>query len=153
MTMKLTVANLAAAGGFVAKRATEKDIKWQHEGQEFEAEVNVLPMSYTTVRSDHFARQINGDALAARIACCIVDEEGSPVFTVGDVTGDADPERGPLAVGLTNELLRVIGEVSALGKTPASSTKKPTSGTSSSSRGSAAGRSKKPKSASATPSS
>lgn len=149
--MKLSIETLAANGGFVSKRAVEKEIGWQHEGQEFKAIVNVLPMSYVTVRSDHFARQIQGDALAARIACCIVDEEGAPVFTVGDVTGEADPERGPMSRELTNELLRVIGEVSGLGKALASSTTKKKSGTNSSSQASAAGRSRKPKSASATP--
>ncbi|MGP9696224.1 phage tail assembly chaperone family protein, TAC [Halomonas sp. AOP27-A1-34] len=149
--MKLSIETLAAHGGFVPKRAVEKEITLEHDGQEFKATVNVLPMSYVTVRSDHFARQVQGDALAARIACCIVNEEGKPVFTVGDVTGEADPERGPISRGLTNELLRVIGEVSNLGKAPANSTTKKKSGTSSSSRASAAGRSRKPKSASATP--
>ena len=151
--MKLTLENLAAHGGFVTNRAEEKEINWTHEGESFSATVNVLPLSYVTVKSDQFARQIQGDALAGRIASCIVDEEGKPVFTVGDVIGTADKERGPLSAALTNELLRAIGEVSGLGKLPANSTTKKKSGTSSSSRASVAGRSQKPKKTSATQSS
>lgn len=151
--MKLTVENLAANGGFVSRQAVEKEIKWSHEGQEFTATVNVLPLSYATAKSDIVSSQQKSDPLAARIAHCIVDDEGAPVFSVGDITGEADPDRGPLSNGLTHELLRVIGEASSLGKRRASSVTKPNSGTSSSSTASAGAPSKKPKSASATQSS
>lgn len=150
--MKLTLEAIAAQGGFVSNRAEEKEINWKHKGQEFSGTVNVLPLSYVTVKSDHVARQIQGDALAGRIASCIVDDEGKPIFTVADVIGTADPERGPLSEGLTTELMRVIGEVSGLGKPPASSTTKTKSGTNSSSRASVAGRSRKLRKTSATPS-
>ncbi|RZA49476.1 phage tail protein, partial [Enterobacter hormaechei] len=36
------------------------------------------------------------DGVAGRIASSICDVEGHPVFTVADVTGEADPERGAL---------------------------------------------------------
>jgi hypothetical protein len=49
-----------------------------------------------------------------------VNEKGEPVFTIGDITGDADPSRGALARDLTMALMRVIGEVNDLGK-PSSS--------------------------------
>ncbi|WP_193090864.1 phage tail assembly chaperone family protein, TAC [Halomonas colorata] len=151
--MKLSIEALAAHGGFVSRQAVEKNIKWTHEGQEFTATVNVLPLSYVTAKSDIIARQIDGDPLAGRIACCIVNDDGTPVFTVADITGEADPERGPLNAPLTNELLRVIGEASSLGKLPASSPTKMKSGTSSSSTASAGTRSRKRKAPSATQSS
>lgn len=151
--MKLTADILAAHGGYVPRQAVEKEIKWKHEGETFKATVNVLPLSYATAKSDIVASQLKTDPLAARIAHCIVDDQGNPMFTVADITGDADPERGPLSNGLTHEFLRVIGEVSGLGKPPATSTKSKSSGTNLSSTASAAAPSKKPKSASATQSS
>lgn len=151
--MNLTLENLAAHGGFVSRTAVPEPIKWTHEGQKFTATVYVLPLSYVTAKSDIVATQLQSDPLAARIAHCIVDEEGKALFTVADVVGEADPKRGPLSNSLTHELLRVIGKVSNLGKPQASSAKKTRSGTSSSSAGLAAGQSKKRKPASATPSS
>ncbi|MBS3670198.1 phage tail assembly chaperone family protein, TAC [Vreelandella boliviensis] len=152
--MNLTLETLAANGGFVSRQPVPEEITITNdEGEEYTATVYVLPLSYVTAKSDIVATQLKSDPLAARIAHCIVDEEGQRVFTVEDVTGEADPERGPLSNSLTHELLRVIGKVTKLGKRPASSTKKTKSGTSSSSTGSAAGRSKKRKPASATPSS
>ncbi|MGO3056983.1 MAG: phage tail assembly chaperone family protein, TAC [Halomonas sp.] len=150
--MKLSIETLAANGGFVARKPVEKNINWQHEGQEFMATVNVLPLSYVTAKSDIQAVHAQGDVMAARIAHCIVGDDGAPVFTVEDVIGTAAEERGPLSAELTNELLRVISDVSGLGKRLANSTTKMKSGTSSSSTASVAGRSRKRKSASATPS-
>lgn len=151
--MNLTLEHLAAHGGFVSRKAVPEPIKWTHEGQAFTATVYVLPLSYVTAKSDIVATQLQSDPLAARIAHCIVDEEGKPLFTVADVVGEADPERGPLSNSLTHELLRVIGKVSNLGKLPASSPKKTKSGTSSSSAASGAARSRKRKTPSAIPNS
>jgi hypothetical protein len=151
--VKLSIETLAANGGFVSRKAVNKEIKWEHDGQEFTATVNVLPLSYATAKSDIISVRSQGDPLAARIAHCIVDDDGQPVFSESDITGDANPERGPLSAGLTTALLSVIGEVSGLGKHRASLPKKPNSGTSSSSTASAAAQSKKPKSASLTQSS
>lgn len=152
--MNLTMETLAANGGFVSRKAVPKAIKLKNEnGEEFAATVHVLPLSYVTAKNDIVATQLKSDPLAARIAHCIVDEEGNRLFTVADVLGEANEERGPLSNSLTHELLRVIGEVSQLGKRPASSAKKTKSGTSSSSTVSAGGPSKKRKTPSVTPSS
>lgn len=151
--MNLTLETLAANGGFVSHKAEPKPIKWTNEGKEFAATVHVLPLSYSTAKSDIVYTQVQGDPLAARIAHCIRNEDGTPLFTIADVTGEADPERGPLSAGLTNELLRVISEVSNLGKRKTSSRTKKSSGMNSSSTASAGAPSKKPKSASATQSS
>jgi len=56
------------------------------------------------------------DGVAGRIAASICDAKGQPVFTVADITGAADPERGALDGNLTMALLGVIGEVNGLGK-------------------------------------
>lgn len=151
--MKLSIEALAASGGFVPRKPVEETIHWQHEGQDFQATVYVLPLSYATAKLDMTANKQETDPLAARIAHCILNEEGAPIFTVEDITGDADPERGPLSNALTYALLNAIGKVSKLGKPPASLPTKTKSGTSSSSTASAVAPSKKRKSASATPSS
>ncbi|PRW05730.1 hypothetical protein CSB88_6291 [Pseudomonas aeruginosa] len=49
-----------------------------------------------------------------------MDEEGKPVFTPADITGEADPSRGALDGNLTIALLTVIAEVNNLGKTTSS---------------------------------
>ena len=151
--MKLSIEAIAASGGFVSRKPVEETIKWTHDGKEFEGTVFVLPLSYATAKIDMVANQLQTDPLAARIAHCIVDEEGNPIFTVEDITGEADEQRGPLSSAITHALLTAIGKVSKLGKRPASLPTKTKSGTSSSSTASAVAPSKKRKSASATPSS
>ena len=56
------------------------------------------------------------DGVAGRIAASICDESGKAVFTVADITGEADPERGSLGGNLSVALLMAIGEVNNLGK-------------------------------------
>lgn len=140
--MQLTIDNLKQQGAF-AGAPVEKDITWKQGDEEFTATAYVRPMSYHSAVSDIATMHGGGDLLASRIAACICDADGKPVFTVADITGEADPERGPLNGNLTMELIRVIGEVTGLGKNRTSSTPKPNSSTSSSSTASAAARSKK----------
>ncbi|WP_374982033.1 phage tail assembly chaperone family protein, TAC [Pseudomonas juntendi] len=45
------------------------------------------------------------------MASSICDAEGKSVFTVNDITGEADPQKGALDPDLTNLLLIAIGEV------------------------------------------
>lgn len=163
--MKLTLDNLRKSGGFVAARPVEREISWKHGGDDFTATVFVKPLSYASAVSDIVASRTGGDSLASRIAMCIVDEDGLPIFDPADITGlDADgnpvlavdeegkpiqkvdssnkplfdaagepvyEEQGPLNHALTMALLTVIGEVTQLGKPPAKSTKKKSSGTNS----------------------
>ena len=114
--MILNIENLKTMGAFTGA-PVEREITWKKGDEEFKATVFVRPMSYKTAVSDLVAIKNNGDAVAARIAYCIVDQDGRPVFSVGDVTGDADPDRGPLDGTLALALMHVIGEVSGLGKT------------------------------------
>lgn len=120
--MQLSIKNLQAAGAFMGA-PVEKEIKWKQGDQEYDATVYVRRLSYQTAMSDIASVRSKTDASAGRIAACICDAEGKPIFTAADITGDADPERGPLDHNLTMELLRVIGEVSSLGKPRATSAK------------------------------
>jgi len=113
--MKLSIDSLQKAGAF-SGAPVEKTIKWQQGEKELEATVYVRPLSYRTAMSDIASYSAKSDAAAGRIAASICDEKGEPVFSVADITGEADPERGPLSHDLTMELLRVIGEVNSLGK-------------------------------------
>lgn len=118
--MSLSIDSLKQMGAFTGA-PVETQITWQQGGEELSATVHVRPLSYHSAVSDITSRGGAVDAVAGRIASCIVDAEGHPVFTVADITGEADPERGPLSRELSLALLGAIGEVSGLGKSePAS---------------------------------
>jgi spore maturation protein SpmB len=139
--MKLTIDSLKTVGAFTG-RPVEKEIQWTQGDQEVKATVFVRPLGYQAAVSDVKSLDGKQDSLAGRIAASICDEHGEPVFTVGDITGAADPERGALDGRLTVALLAAIYEVNNLGKTTTSQPPK-SSGTSSRSR--SAARSPKPK--------
>ncbi len=139
--MQLSINGLKAMGAFTG-RPVEREIKWTQDGKELTATVFVRPLGYRTAVNDVLSATGKVDSYAGRIAASICDEAGQPVFTVDDITGDADPERGALDGGLTVALMMVIAEVNNLGKTTSSPT--PTKpGTSSPSP--SAPRSRKPK--------
>lgn len=117
--MKLSIDSLTEMGAF-SGAPVEKEIKWKQGGDEYTGTVYVRPLSYRTAMSDIASMQAKRDAAAGRIAACICDEEGTPIFTVDDITGEADPQRGPLDHNLTMALLGAISEVNNLGKSPAS---------------------------------
>lgn len=105
--MSLTLDMLTDTGAF-SGAPVEKEIQWESGEKTHKATVYVRPLSYAAAVSDITTK----DAIAGRIAVSILDEDGKMVFTPEDITGEADPERGPLCRSLTMELLRVIGEVS-----------------------------------------
>ena len=112
--MLLNLENLKEAGAFTGA-PVEREITWKQGAREITATVYVRPLSYqSTVQS--LAAGKGGDPLAARIAASICDAHGAPVFTAEDITGEADPERGPLDGNLTMALLAVIGDVNGMGK-------------------------------------
>lgn len=115
--MNLSIDNLKQMGAFTGA-PVEKEIAWKQGEKELKATVFVRPLSYLSAKSDLLAMGGKGDAVAGRIAASICDAEGEPVFTPEDITGEADPDRGPLDGNLTMALLAVIGEVNGLGKTP-----------------------------------
>ncbi|EOD3176947.1 phage tail assembly chaperone family protein, TAC, partial [Citrobacter freundii] len=92
--MKLTLDTLKKTGAFTG-RPVEKEIKWKGaDGEEHIATTYVRPLGYHTATSDVLAGLGKIDGVAGRIAASICDEDGHQVFTVADVTGEADPERG-----------------------------------------------------------
>jgi hypothetical protein len=117
--MQLTIDSLKQMGAFTGA-PVEREITWKQGDIEHTATVFVRRLSYLSTVSDLTAMREKTDAVAGRISSCICNEKGEPVFTPGDITGDADPERGPLDGNLTMALLSVIGEVNGMGKTPSS---------------------------------
>lgn len=120
--MKLSIDNLKAAGAFTG-RPVEKEISWKQGDEEFNATVYIRPMGYHTAVSNVLTYTGKIDGVAGRIAASICDEEGKPVFTVADITGEADPTRGALDGSLTVALLVAIQEVNDMGKTTSSEPK------------------------------
>lgn len=110
--MILNLDTLKQIGAFTGA-PVEREIKWRDNV----ATVFVRPLSYKSAAAEISAMRGDKDVLASRIASCICGEDGSPVFTPEDITGDADPERGPLDEELAMALLAAIADVSGLGKT------------------------------------
>lgn len=113
--MQLSIDSLKEMGAFTGA-PVEREVKWKKGKKELTATVFVRPLSYGSAVSDLMSMSGKGDGIAGRIAASICDPEGKPVFTVADITGEADPERGALDGNLTIALLGVIGEVNGLGK-------------------------------------
>jgi hypothetical protein len=141
--MSLSLDSLKSMGAFTGA-PVEKEIEWEAGGKKFKATVFVRPFSYATAAADLLAAQTNRDILASRIASSIVDKDGKPIMTVAHITGEADPELGPLDGALSMALLNAIAEVNGLGKTTPSPTRT-RSGTSLSSTASGAKPSRKQK--------
>ncbi|HCR9764866.1 TPA: phage tail assembly chaperone family protein, TAC [Citrobacter koseri] len=114
--MKLTLDTLKQTGAFTG-RPVEKEITWKQGEQEITATVYVRPMGYHNAVSTVLSAAGKIDGVAGRIASSICDENGNPVFTVADITGEADPDRGALDGALTVALLVAIQQVNDLGKT------------------------------------
>lgn len=112
--MQLSIESLREMGAFTGA-PVEREISWKQGKKELSATVFVRHLSYHTAVSDVVSSHTKSDGIAGRIAACICDAEGKPVFVPGDITGEADQERGPLDGELTMALLRVIGEVNSLG--------------------------------------
>lgn len=114
--MKLTLDYLKKEEAFTG-RPVEKEIIWKDKnGNEHKATTYVRPMGYHTATSEVLAITGKIDGVAGRIAASICDENGQQVFTIEDITGVADPERGALDGSLTVALLVAIQEVNSMGK-------------------------------------
>ncbi len=114
-TIQFNVQTLQEKGVFCGP-PVKRSIRWQEGDNTLEADVFVRPISYFVAVADAQILNFGGDATAQRIAASIVNEANKPVFTPGDITGEADPERGPFSASLTRALLVAIGEVSNLEK-------------------------------------
>ena len=113
--MDLNMNSLSEKGGFVGP-PVKKEIEWEQDGEMLKATTYVRKLSYKSVYSDVHADGQADLIVAGRIAACICDAEGKPVFSAGDITGDVDPQRGALSHNLTVALLNAIAEVNSLGK-------------------------------------
>lgn len=94
----------------------ERDIAWAMHGEDYTATVFIRRMSYASAVGELHAYREKTEPVAARIASCVLDADGKPLFSVEDITGESDPTRGPLDAGLTWALLAAINEVNSLGK-------------------------------------
>ncbi|RGP57076.1 phage tail assembly chaperone family protein, TAC [Pseudomonas abyssi] len=130
--MNLNLETLKQTGAFTGA-PVEREITWTQSGEELVGTVFVRPLSYHSAVSDLAALAGQRDAMAGRIASCICDEHGKPIFTPQDITdgpivtgADGKPELDeqgrPIRSGaaldgnLTMALLTVIAEVSTGGK-------------------------------------
>lgn len=114
--MALDINSLAGQGAFAPTELAEEEVTFHNGEEDITLTVFVRPLSYKTALSEIQAAREDKDALAARIATSICGADGKPVFSADDVTGDADPERGPLSGELTMALLGAIGKASGVGK-------------------------------------
>lgn len=134
MSKQLTLDALRSTGGFASAKLEKRTIKYTgDDGESYEFDVYVKPLSYASVISSMRAKDGGADRVAAQnISASICDQDGNPIFTPEVITGESDPEQGPLSAELTMALLGVIGEVSKGKKLAkqASSPKKKSSGTS-----------------------
>lgn len=132
--MILTAENLASVAKFTGP-PVEKEITWKQDGDEITATVFVRRMGYESAVNDIRAHFGSSEGIAGRISACICDDKGNQVFSIGDITGDTDKERGALNYNLVIALLNAISEVNEVPKEKTLSWK--SSGTSSCSTGSA----------------
>lgn len=108
--------NLKDFDGAFVGQPVKKTIKFKIGNAEYEGEVYVRPLSYKTAVSDIMSLSGDSNVLPARIEACICDEHGEPLYTAGDVTGETDPERGPMCPELALALVKVIQEVNTASK-------------------------------------
>jgi hypothetical protein len=123
--MSLDLQSLYKQGAF-AGAPVKRDITFKVGGEEITGTVWVRRLSYRSAVDDLKAVEGQEDLVAARIAHCIVDEDGSQLYQKHDVTGvydDGSPvldedgkERGGFVTTLIMALLEAIGEVNGLGK-------------------------------------
>lgn len=141
--MHLSVDALKKMNGFAGGPVLKK-VRWEQDGETYEADVHVRRLSYHTVVSDlqNFG-QSQSLIAAKRLTLCLCDEVGAPIFSVADITGineDGTPimvkddetgemvERGAMNSNLVNALLTLVGEVSGLGKSTKNSRRKSDTG-------------------------
>lgn len=118
--MELTRDSLNTLGAFVGA-PVRKEITWDNGEEQITSVVYIKRISYSSAMAEMMAMHGQKDATAVRIASSVCDKDGQPIFTVEDITGEADPQRGPLSGDLSVALLAAIAEVNGLGKSPAKS--------------------------------
>lgn len=141
--MDLNIASLKAAGAFIAA-PLKKEVTWHADGKPQTATVYVLQESFISLTQRWDAQDRGGDLAAQRIASCITDKNGAPVFTVDDVVGGPETGHGPLCAELAIVLLAAIGEVNKVPEGTLEKKSSPRKSSGTSSRSSSGQRSPKP---------
>jgi len=119
--MSLNLKDLVAAGAFVSatQPTVKREIVWHNvDGEPQKADIWVRLASYHTITNTWKAAEGTQEHLAARIATMVCDEEGAPIFTIGDVLGTADPSRGPICDTLFLALITAVNEANSGKKSP-----------------------------------
>jgi hypothetical protein len=140
--MDLSIASLKAAGAFIAP-PVRKEVTWHANGKVQTATVHVLQESFISLTQRWDAQDRGGDLAAQRIASCITDKNGVPVFTVDDIVGGPETDHGPLCAELAIVLLAAIGEVNKISEGTLEKKSSPRKSSGSSSPSSSAPRSRK----------
>lgn len=117
--MELSLDLLKEAGAFAPAKPEQTEINWTAvDGTEHKATVHVVKKSFATA-----AREIQnhagtgfGEHMAGRIAASIVDANGKPIFTTGDVLGNDD--HGPMCDSLGWALIDAINRVNGFSAEP-----------------------------------
>ncbi|UAL42119.1 phage tail assembly chaperone family protein, TAC [Shewanella inventionis] len=135
--MQLSVASLIQSGSYSPAKPEQREITWLNDkGESVSANVYVRKKSFATanLEAKHFHAGI--DSITSRIVSSIVDENGTPLFEVDDITGN--DAHGPICDSLGMALWGAINEVNGFGLTPDPKSLPPTttSGTSLSSQAS-----------------
>lgn len=113
--MILTKQHAIDNGGFVSTVPVKKEISWFTSHGQQTAAVFVRLKSYQSVMAE-IQNGSSGNAAAARIAQSIVDENGSPIFTIDDILGN--DQHGPMSESLTIALLSAISEANGVDVPP-----------------------------------
>lgn len=110
----------------------QQTVEWSVDGETYEIDVYVRRFSYATAIADMESLRDGDSTTAKRITTSIVDEHGEPIFSVGDITGDADAARGAMSQDMVMALLGAIYRANDMGKSSGqtTSTKEPKSGAS-----------------------
>lgn len=141
--MNLSIASLKAAGAFTAP-PVKKEVTWHADGKPQTATVYVLQESFISLTQRWDAQDRGGDLAAQRIASCITNKDGVPVFTVDDIVGGPESGHGPLCAELAIVLLAAIGEVNKVPEGALEKKSSPRKSSGTSSRSSSARPSRKP---------
>lgn len=96
-----------------------KTVTFVRDGEEFETDVYIRRLSYQSAVNDSKAYAANADAfVAGRIAACVLNEDGTPLFdSVDQIMGKGEyVESGALDPDLTYALFNAVDEVNKVGK-------------------------------------
>ncbi|CAI3796040.1 phage tail assembly chaperone family protein, TAC [Rheinheimera sp. MM224] len=113
--MELTLQTLQEAGAFTPAQPVKQEISWVNDkGETVTCDTYIRLKSYATVVQESLHHNQGIDAVAAKIAASVVDQNNKTVFSAADIVGSA--ERGPICSGLTFALLGAISKANGVGE-------------------------------------